>query len=125
MLYAIGHVRREGIKMVKKVVALFLMVFVMGIGITACTKGKSSKRLIAHIDPSSCLTETVTVSPDSKQVAYGARVGDKQCVVFDGKEGTLYDSIGKGGSIIFDSADSFHYLALKGKDIYLIEERIK
>ena len=66
-------------------------------------------------------------SPDSKRVAYGARVGNKWCVVVDRKEEKQYDGIvtKREGSIIFDSAESLHYLALIGNDIYLVEERIK
>jgi hypothetical protein len=63
-------------------------------------------------------------SPDSQRVAYGAGVGNKQFVVVDGKEGKPYDGI-VGGRIVFDSADSLHYLAFKGTDFYLVEERIK
>jgi len=46
-------------------------------------------------------------------------------VIVDGKEGKPYDSIlfiYNGGSIVFDSQDSFHYLARKGKGVYLVEE---
>jgi hypothetical protein len=68
---------------------------------------------------------TLIFSLDSQRVAYGAQVGDKWFVVVDGKEEKPYDGIVRGGSIIFDSADSLHYLALKGADIYLVEERIQ
>ena len=66
-------------------------------------------------------------SPDSQRVAYRAGVGDKQFVVVDGKEGQPYDGIVTigGGRIVFDSADRLHYLARKGDDIYLVEERIQ
>jgi hypothetical protein len=64
-------------------------------------------------------------SPDSQRVAYGAKLGDKQFVVVDGKEGKPYDAIVSEGRIIFDSTDSFHYLAAKGDGIYLVEERIE
>lgn len=66
-------------------------------------------------------------SPDGRRVAYMAKVGEKQFVVVDGEEGKQYDGIVAegGGRIIFDSPDSLHYLAAKGKDIYLVEERIK
>ena len=66
-------------------------------------------------------------SPDSQRVGYAAQVGNKRCVVVDGKEGKQYDSIVYlgGGKIMFDSADSLHYLALKGGGIYLVEERIQ
>jgi hypothetical protein len=33
--------------------------------------------------------------------------------------------IDRGGKIVFDSADSFHYLALKDDDIYLVEQKMK
>jgi hypothetical protein len=45
-------------------------------------------------------------------------------VVVNGKEGQQYDGIVEG-RIVFDSADSLHYLAGKGADIYLVEERIQ
>ena len=47
-------------------------------------------------------------------------------VVVDGKEGEGYDCIvsKKEGDIVFDSSDSFHYLAAKGSVIYLVEERV-
>ena len=63
-------------------------------------------------------------SPDSQHVAYAAIKGDKQFVVVDGKEGTRYDGL-SGKGIIFDSPDTFHYLAAKGNSIYLVEERMK
>jgi hypothetical protein len=73
------------------------------------------------------LAGTPLFSPDSKQVAYGAQVGNKWFVVVDGKEGKQYDDIitKGGGSIIFDSANSFHYLVRIGEDIFLVEERIE
>ena len=79
-------------------------------------------------------------SPDSKRLAYVAVVGTgllgtKLFVVVGGKEGKQYDALtfligGRviiigGGRIIFDSPDSFHYLAGKGNGIYLVGERIE
>ncbi len=66
-------------------------------------------------------------SPDSKRVAYVAKAYDKDFMVVDGEEGKQCDvivSVG-GGKIIFDSFDSFHYLAMKGRGVYLIEGRIE
>ena len=70
---------------------------------------------------------TPIFSPDSKRVAYGAFVGDRQLVVVDGEEGKEYCGIitTGGGRVIFDSPESLHYFALKGDDIYLVEERVK
>jgi WD40 repeat protein len=45
-------------------------------------------------------------SPDSARTACVAKMGDKQCVVVDGKEGDRYDQI-RGGTLIF-SPDSKH-----------------
>jgi len=66
-------------------------------------------------------------SPDSKRVAYGAFLEGKGFVVVDGEEGKSYDGIitSVGGGIIFDSSDSLHYLAVKGSDVFLVEEKIK
>ena len=76
------------------------------------------------------LEGSLIFSPDSKCVAYVAGVDDKQLVVIDGKKGNQYDEIfiWSGGNIIgkiiFDSHDTFHYIARKGSGIYLVEERI-
>ena len=66
-------------------------------------------------------------SPDSKRMAYAAKASNKTFIVVDGKEGNQYDAIvtPEGGRIVFDSFDSFHYLAVKGNNIYLVEEKIK
>ena len=86
--------------------------------------GKEEKQYDAIVEG------TLVFSPDSKRVAYGARAGSRVFVVMDGKEGNQYDAIialgTKGaGRIVFDSADSLHYLAAKGRGIYLVEERTK
>jgi len=66
-------------------------------------------------------------SPDSKHLAYAIVSGSKSFVIVDGKEGKRYNGIINfgGGRIVFDSADSLHYLALKGTGIYLVQENIK
>jgi hypothetical protein len=69
---------------------------------------------------------TLIFSPDSKRVAYAApQSGNKWVVVVDGKDGTQYDAFFRGGRIVFDRPDGFHYLVGKGSDIYLVEETIK
>ncbi len=70
----------------------------------------------------------IIFSPDSKQVAYAARLGyNRWAVILDGKEEKPYDLVFNiGGSrIVFDSSDSFHYLVRKGYEIYLVEEKMK
>ncbi len=80
--------------------------------------------------------QVLVFSPDSKHVAYIETIGWKACVVIDGIRGERFDHLGRGfievmhpglvwKSIIFDSADSFHYLARKGGSIYLVEETLK
>jgi len=63
-------------------------------------------------------------SPDGKRLIYSARLGNKELVVVDGKNGTPYDELPGLGMICFDSETSFHYLARKGKTIFLVEEKI-
>jgi hypothetical protein len=72
-------------------------------------------------------SDSLIFSPDGQRLAYIAQVGNKQFVVVDGIEGKQYDAIitGVGGTIIFDYADSFHYLALEGNSVYLVEERLE
>lgn len=68
-------------------------------------------------------------STDSKRVAYAATEGNKGFLVVDGKEGKQYDDVISrrlhGGGIVFDSPNRFHYLALKGNGVYLVEETLK
>jgi hypothetical protein len=64
---------------------------------------------------------------DSKTMTFGAGVGNKQLVIVDGKEQKVYDAIitAGGGKILFDSPDSFHYMAGDRNIIYLVEETLK
>jgi WD40 repeat protein len=64
-------------------------------------------------------------SPDSKRMAYSVRLDNKEWVVLDGNNGKAYDDILGQGEIIFDSPDSFHYIAIKGNNIYLVEEKLE
>jgi len=86
---------------------------------------------------------SIFFSPDSRHMAYAAKVGEKWTVVVDGKEGKQYDRFTAGTTIVFDSAHDLHYLADKeiakdsdwsaikdsnrrddpiAHDIYLVEE---
>ena len=68
-------------------------------------------------------------SPDSKRLAYVAMGSNRDFVVVNENEGKQYETIFTssmgGGRIIFDSPDSFHYFAVLGSGIYLVEENIK
>jgi len=65
-----------------------------------------SEKFIARIDTSSWIKESFTVSPDSRRIAYVAKVGNKQLVVVDGKKEKEYDGIMEG-TLIF-SPDGEH-----------------
>jgi hypothetical protein len=43
----------------------------------------------------------------------------------NGNKGKSYDLIMGLGGIRFDSKDSFHYLSMRGNEIYLVEETVK
>ena len=111
--------------MLRKCIVSFIAFSLICIGISSFAQEKSanrivSERLIGQIDFSSWIKKSFKVSPDSKRVAYAAKVGSKWFVVVDGKEEKQYDGIITigGGKIIFDSSDSLHYLALKGESIF-------
>ena len=59
----------------------------------ASTGTTISERLVAQIDPSSLVEELLIVSPDSRRVAYVARLNNKQFVVVDGEEGKQCDVV--------------------------------
>jgi hypothetical protein len=72
--------------------------------------------------------DTPFFSPDSKHLIYVAMIGNKYLIVIDGKEEEQYNrivAINSRWKTVFDTSDSFHYLASKGSSIYLVEERIK
>jgi hypothetical protein len=63
-------------------------------------------------------------SPKSNHLTYFAKKGAKWLVVVDKTEENQYDTI-YGGSPIFDSPDSLHYLAKNGNSIYLVRKVIE
>lgn len=85
--------------------------------------------------------DNLVFSPDGKTLAYAAYTetytekGKKWRVVVNGQEGKAYDMVlAKGavdsssmldtGSLRFDGSDRFHYLAINGKNIILVEEKL-
>lgn len=81
-------------------------------------------------------------SPDGKYLAYTVhdRSINKWFAVVNGQEGSKYDfvlakdaaekenEVGQNietGSLQFDAPDKFHYLAVKGKNIILVEMKLK
>ncbi|MDB5226356.1 MAG: hypothetical protein JWN78_549 [Bacteroidota bacterium] len=68
---------------------------------------------------------TVEFSKDSKQLVYTAKLNNKEFVVVNGDNGKMYDELPGQKTFLFDSNNSFHYLAKKGNKIYLVVENIE
>jgi hypothetical protein len=58
-------------------------------------------------------------------VAFTARKENQEFVVVNGKRGKAYDTIMGLGGICFTNANTFHYLSMKGNNIYLVEETVQ
>lgn len=71
-------------------------------------------------------TGTPAFSLDSKHVIYGVKAGNQTMIIVDDKEGRSYDGVLKKEKEtgIFISAGHFTYLALKGPDIYLVDNNL-
>ena len=69
---------------------------------------------------------SLVFSPDSKYLAYVAQSDNKQFVVVGEKAEKLYDNIMiiAMDRIVFYSSDRFHYLAVRDKSIYLVDNNI-
>ena len=81
---------------------------------TATTPGTGtavSEKHIVQIDTSSWIPESFRTSPDSKQVAYAAKVGDEWFVVVNGKKGKQFSGIGSGTPIFSPDSQRVAYIA--------------
>jgi hypothetical protein len=67
----------------------------------------------------------ITFSPDSNHILFIAKDDDTwiEYLVVDGNEGKKFDKIIT--PILFDSEDSFHYMAILDDEVFLVEEQIK
>ncbi|MBI3921825.1 MAG: hypothetical protein HY318_10455 [Armatimonadetes bacterium] len=64
-------------------------------------------------------------SPDGRHYAYNALLGKKHVLVVDGTEdGKHNDDLPDGVRTVFDSANSFHTIAARGKEMLLLETTI-
>jgi len=121
-----AHVRRpekgKAMRTIKVLLLLTLLLPATGCKrITALFNGGRgySEKLICHIDASTMEGKPV-FSPDSRRIAYVAKVGEKRAVVVDGKEGKLYDEIGfTYFSIILDQMGT----AQRGLSINRLQQR--
>ena len=90
---------------------------------------KSDAKQIANIDGVESkqydAVYAVTFSPNSSKYAYSVKEGNHAFVVVDGKAGNSYDALLGSGFVLFNSENAFHYIVLKDKKIYLIEERFQ
>jgi UPF0288 family protein (methanogenesis marker protein 3) len=67
---------------------------------------------------------SVAFSPDNSIMTYSARKDNQEFVVVNGNRGKAYDTIMGMGGICFDTPTAFHYLSMKGNNIYLVEENV-
>ena len=81
------------IRINRKTITLCLSLFLLSLVLAACAKKELGQkaflpeRLIAEVDFSSWIKKSLKVSPDSKRVAYVARLDDQRFMVVDGTEG--------------------------------------
>lgn len=66
------------------------------------------------------------VSDDESLLAYIAATGEDEMVLVNGVQGNQYETIMTmgGGSILFDSDDQLHYIAIKDGKLILVEEKL-
>lgn len=64
-------------------------------------------------------------SSDSRHLAYTVRSGKQVTLVLDGKDGAYYDDFPGQKEFRFDSNNSFHYLAIRGDELFVVEERFE
>jgi roadblock/LC7 domain-containing protein len=70
------------------------------------------------------LRDTPLFSPDGRHVISAVQRGGAEIVV-DGQAGQAYNAVIPGtAKIVFDSATSFHYLAIRGTRWYVVEETL-
>ena len=111
--------------MTRKGISLCIFVILFCIGIEAWAGEKSpnrivSEKLIASIDSSSWIPESLKVSPDSRRVAYVATVGNKWSVVLDGKGEKQYDGIMPGTPIFSPDSRRVAYAAQEGDKFFVV-----
>jgi len=63
--------------------------------------------------------DSAVISPDGRRIAYVRQIGDQQAA-------HRYQAIWNvpQSGLLFDGPRKFHYLALKGGSVYLVEEEI-
>ena len=79
---------------------------------------------LGRMDPG-IIAESLTVSPDSRRVAYVAQRGRKQLVVVDGVEGAEYDGIGEGTPIFSPNGGRVAYIAQRGRKWLVVVDGVE
>ena len=69
----------------------------------------------------------LTFSPDSQRLAYAVKDDDGWTVMVDGTRSRHWGALATQDSpvVVFDGPDQFHYLAISGTDVLLVEERLE
>lgn len=80
----------------------------------------STESLIVSVDFKSLIQGSVKISPDSRRVAYVAKVGNKQIVVVDGKKGKQYDGIVSGSLVFSPDSERVAYAAMIGNMKFVV-----
>jgi len=70
---------------------------------------------------------SLAFSADGKHALFASKAGNTRFVVLDDRPGKGYDLIFAEDDrpVVVDSEQSFHYLALKGDSVFVVEERIR
>lgn len=70
---------------------------------------------------------SLVFTADGRHTLFATKTGNKRFVVLDDRPGQGYDLIFAEGDqpLMLDSERSFHYLALKGDSVFVVEEKIK
>jgi hypothetical protein len=80
--------------------------------------GEAQGPVCDEVDPNNRWT------PDSNHIAWIAVEQHKAFAVVDGVRGEGFDAIGREGAVVLDSADSLHYIGVRGVDVQIVREHL-
>jgi hypothetical protein len=109
----------------KNIVTICLSITLVSISVPGWTNEGSSNRftimkLIDQLPASAPPVKFCSVSPDGKHVIYVTRSNEKSLVIYNGKEGKLYDEILSGTPIFSPDNHSSAYVAREGNRWFVV-----